>query len=84
MIRVGPGTPMGELLRRYWMPIAPKLEIDEKLKRQIRLLGEDLVVFKDARGRYGLMAEHCSHRGASLFYGKVEEDGIRCPYHGSN
>ena len=80
--RVGPGSPMGELLRRYWMPIAPKSEIDEKGKRQIRLLGEDLVVFKDATGRYGLVAEHCSHRGASLFYGKVEEDGIRCPYHG--
>ncbi len=73
---------MGELLRRYWMPIAPRLEIDEKGKRQIRLLGEDLVIFKDAKGQYGLVAEHCSHRGASLFYGKVEEDGIRCPYHG--
>ncbi len=82
LTRIGPGTPMGELLRRYWMPIAPKLEIDEKGKRQIRLLGEDLVVFKDARGRYGLVAERCSHRGASLFYGRIEEDGIRCPYHG--
>ncbi len=80
--RVGPGTPMGELLRRYWMPIAPQAEIDEKGKRQIRLLGEDLLVFKDAKGRYGLVAEHCSHRGVSLFYGRIEEDGIRCPYHG--
>src|SRR5712692_7429264 len=82
LTRVGGGTPMGELLRRYWMPLAPKLEIDEKGKKQIRLLGEDLVLFKDAEGRYGLVAEHCSHRGASLFYGKIEEDGIRCPYHG--
>jgi 5,5'-dehydrodivanillate O-demethylase len=73
---------MGELLRRYWMPVAPKAEIDEKGKRQIRLLGEDLVVFKDGKGRYGLVAEQCSHRGASLFYGRIEEDGIRCPYHG--
>lgn len=82
LCRVGPGTPMGELLRRYWMPIAPRAEIDEKKKKQIRLLGEDLVAFKDGTGRYGLVAEACSHRGASLFYGKVEEDGIRCPYHG--
>jgi 5,5'-dehydrodivanillate O-demethylase len=82
LTRIGTGTPMGELLRRYWMPIAPRSEIAEKGKRQIRLLGEDLVVFKDATGRYGLVAEHCSHRGASLFYGSIEEDGIRCPYHG--
>lgn len=82
LTRVGPGTPIGELLRRYWMPLAPKAEIDEKGKRQLRLLGEDLLVFKDGGGRYGLVAEQCSHRGASLFYGKVEADGIRCPYHG--
>jgi 5,5'-dehydrodivanillate O-demethylase len=82
LCRIGPGTPMGQLLRRYWMPVAPKAEIDEKGKRQIRLLGEDLIVFRDGGGRYGLAAEQCSHRGASLFYGRVEEDGIRCPYHG--
>ena len=73
---------MGELLRRYWMPIASKAEIDEKGKRQIRLLGEDLLVFKDGKGKYGLVAEQCSHRGASLFYGRLEADGLRCPYHG--
>ena len=56
---------MGELLRRYWMPLAPKMEIDEKGKKQIRLLGEDLLLFKDGRGEYGLVAEQCSHRGAS-------------------
>ena len=82
LCRVGPGTPMGELLRRYWMPVAPKAEIDEKGKRQVRLLGEDLVIFKDGAGKFGLVTEQCSHRGASLFYGKVEQDGIRCPYHG--
>jgi len=82
LTRVAAGTPMGELLRRYWMPLAPKLEIDEKGKKQLRVLGEDLVLFKDGEGRYGLVAEQCSHRGASLFYGRIEADGIRCPYHG--
>lgn len=81
-MRVGPGTPMGELLRRYWMPIGPQAEIDEMGKRPVRLLGEHLLVFKDGQGRYGLLAEECSHRGASLCYGKVEQDGIRWPYHG--
>ena len=82
LTRVGPGTPAGELLRRYWMPVAPKAEIDEKRLRPIRLLGEDLVVFVDRKGRYGLLAEQCSHRSASLAYGRIEEAGIRCPYHG--
>ena len=59
LCHVGPGTPVGELLRRYWMPIAPKAEIDENGKRQIRLLGEDLVVFRDGKGRYGLVVEQC-------------------------
>jgi len=82
LCQVGPGTPMGELLRRYWMPIGPVAEVDEMEKRPVRLLGENLLVFKDRQGRYGLLAEECSHRGASLCYGKVEQDGIRCPYHG--
>jgi len=82
LCRVGPGTPMGELLRRYWMPIAPKAEIDEIRKKQVRLLGENLLAFKDGLGRYDLLAEECSHRGASLCYGKVERDGIGWPYHG--
>ena len=82
LTRTGRGTDMGELLRRYWMPLAPKLEIDQTDKKQIRLLGEDLVLFKNSAGSYGLVAEQCSHRGASLFYGRVEADGIRCPYHG--
>jgi 5,5'-dehydrodivanillate O-demethylase len=82
LCRVGPGTPMGELLRCYWMPIAPKAEVDEKIKRPVKLLGEDLVVFRDGKGRYGLIREACAHRGASLCYGMVDEEGIRCPYHG--
>ena len=82
LTRVGPGTPAGELLRRYWMPIAPKTEVDELRIRPVRLLGEDLVVFKDDLGRYGLLAEHCSHRSASLCYGRIDNDGLRCPYHG--
>ncbi len=80
--RVGPGTPAGELLRRYWMPVAPKAEIDELRIRPVRLLGEDLVAYKDDLGRYGLLGEQCPHRSASLAYGKIDGEGIRCPYHG--
>jgi 5,5'-dehydrodivanillate O-demethylase len=80
--KVGPGTPAGELLRRYWMPVAPKAEVDELRIRRVRLLGEDLVVYKDDRDRYGLLAEQCPHRSASLAYGRIDDDGIRCPYHG--
>jgi 5,5'-dehydrodivanillate O-demethylase len=83
LTRVGPGTPMGELLRRYWQPIcaASELAAEHPLKR-IRIMGEDLVAFRDASGNYGLVGEHCSHRGTSLYYGFIEEQGIRCPYHG--
>ncbi len=80
---VGPGTPAGELLRRYWYPIAIAGELtDEQPTKFARLLGEDLVLFKDKSGRVGLLADHCSHRGASLLYGRVEERGISCAYHG--
>jgi len=80
---VGPGTPAGELLRCYWMPICPAIELTEaKPTRFVRLLGEDLVLFKDRGGRVGLLADHCSHRGASLLYGRVEERGLSCAYHG--
>jgi 5,5'-dehydrodivanillate O-demethylase len=83
MTQVGPGTPAGELLRRYWHPICPAAELsDDKPKKRLRILGEDLVLFKDGQGRYGLVAEQCAHRRVSLYYGFVEEDGIRCPYHG--
>jgi 5,5'-dehydrodivanillate O-demethylase len=82
LTRVGPGTPMGNLLRRYWFPIATITEMRERWTKRVRLLGENLVLFKDRNGRYGLLAEFCPHRRASLAYGIPESDGIRCPYHG--
>jgi len=83
LARVGPGTPAGQLLRRYWQVVAAASELsDEKPKKRVRVLGEDLVLYRDRSGTYGLVGEHCSHRGASLYYGFVEEDGIRCSYHG--
>lgn len=83
LTRVGPGTPAGELLRRYWHPIAVAKELtDEHPTKFVRVLGEDLVLFRDKGGRLGLLADRCSHRGASLAYGRVEERGIACAYHG--
>jgi len=83
LTRVGRGTPAGELLRRYWMPIACAGELtEEKPIKAVRLLGENLVVYRDKCGRYGLVAEQCPHRRASLAFGRVDEEGIRCPYHG--
>lgn len=78
---VGPGTPMGELLRRYWHPVGIASDATN-VPRQIRALGEDLILFRDGAGRPGLLYPRCIHRGASLYYGRVEEDGIRCCYHG--
>src|SRR5688572_25256081 len=78
---VGPGTPMGELLRRYWHPIGLAGDASQT-PRQVRVLGEDLILFRDGEGRPGLVYPHCAHRGASLYYGKVEARGIRCCYHG--
>ena len=81
--RVGPGTPAGQLLRRYWHVVGAAAELnDAKPKKRVRLLGENLLLYKDRSGGYGLVAENCSHRGVSLYYGFVEKDGIRCPYHG--
>ena len=83
LTQVGPGTPAGALLRRYWQPVAAAGELtEEKPIKRVRILGEDLVVYRDASGKYGLVGERCPHRSASLAYGKVEADGIRCPYHG--
>jgi 5,5'-dehydrodivanillate O-demethylase len=81
LTRVGPGTPMGELLRRYWHPAAASAEIEAGETRAVRLLGEDLVLFRCTDGALGLLDERCPHRGASLRHGCVD-DGIRCPYHG--
>jgi 5,5'-dehydrodivanillate O-demethylase len=83
LTQVGPETPGGALLRRYWHPIAIAQELtpDEPTKF-VRILGEDLVLFLDKSGRAGLIADRCPHRGASMLYGRVEERGISCAYHG--
>ncbi len=82
--RVGRGTPMGELMRRYWVPACLSEELLEPDCDPIRLrvLGENLIAFRDTEGRAGVMQERCPHRGASLFFGRNEEGGIRCLYHG--
>ncbi len=83
LTKVGPGEPAGELLRRYWMPVALASELSEQQPAKfVRLLCEDLVLFLDKSGRVGLLADRCSHRNASLCYGRVEERGISCAYHG--
>jgi phenylpropionate dioxygenase-like ring-hydroxylating dioxygenase large terminal subunit len=81
LTEVGRGTPMGELLRRYWHPVGLAKDASETPK-MVRALGEDLVLFRDRSGRPGLVYPRCAHRGASLFYGRTEERGIRCCYHG--
>jgi 5,5'-dehydrodivanillate O-demethylase oxygenase subunit len=82
LTRVGPGTPMGELLRRYWFPVAGASELDKAPIKPVRLLGEDLVLYKDLSGCFGLVDRHCPHRRADLVHGWVEAGGIRCSYHG--
>ena len=82
LTQVAAGTPMGELLRRYWYPVAFTRELEEFPVRPARLLGEDFAVFKTPSGKYGILPEGCPHRRASLAYGVVEADGLRCPYHG--
>jgi phenylpropionate dioxygenase-like ring-hydroxylating dioxygenase large terminal subunit len=81
LVQVGPGTPGGEMLRRYWHPIAVAADIGRR-PMKVRVLGEDLVLFRDLRGRPGLLYPRCAHRGTTLYYGRVEDDGIRCCYHG--
>ncbi len=78
---VGPGTPCGELLRRYWHPISLSDTV-HSVPRKVRILGEDLVLFRDRQGRAGLLYPRCMHRGTSLYYGRIEQEGIRCCYHG--
>ncbi len=82
LTQVGAGTPMGELLRRYWHPIAAVAELDDQPTKPVRLLGEDLVLYKDLGGNYGLLDRHCAHRRADLAHGFVEACGLRCNYHG--
>ena len=82
LTRVGPGTPMGGLLRRYWMPIAGVSEFEHRHTKPIRLMGEDLVLYKDLSGTFGLIDRHCPHRRADLSLGMAERNGLRCNYHG--
>lgn len=83
LTRIGPGTPCGALLRRYWQPAALAEELPEGgAPLPVKLLGENLVLFRDGRGRPGLLGAHCSHRGTDLSYGRVEDGGLRCLYHG--
>jgi 5,5'-dehydrodivanillate O-demethylase oxygenase subunit len=83
LTRVGPGKPAGEMLRRYWWPVAFSQDVQSKsVPVKVTLLAEDFVLFRDGEGHLGLLALHCSHRGTSLEYGRIEDNGIRCCYHG--
>ena len=83
LTKVGPGTLMGDLMRQYWIPVVLSSELPAggRVKR-VRLLGEDLVAFRAPSGRVGLLGEFCSYRRASLYFGRNEEPGLRCVYHG--
>jgi phthalate 4,5-dioxygenase oxygenase subunit len=88
--RIGPGTPCGDLMRRYWQPVALVDEFNPALDpamgvrpvKAVRLLGQDFVLFKNADGTFGLLDRDCPHRGADLSFGRNEGDGLRCPFHG--
>ena len=83
MTRIGPGTPAGNLLRRYWHPVALVDELaGPRPVRPVTVFGETLVLFRDEHGKLGLIARHCAHRGADLCYGRLEDGGLRCPFHG--
>src|SRR5258707_55267 len=84
LTRTGPGTPMGEVIRRYCIPELLDWELPERVCPPVRgkLLGEKLVAFRDTEGRIGMIEEFCAHRGVSLWFGRNEENGLRCPYHG--
>ena len=84
LTRVGPGTPMGTLMREYWVPALPSAEFPapDSPPKRMRLLGENLIMFRDSNGQVGCVVESCPHRGASLFFGRNEEAGLRCVYHG--
>jgi phenylpropionate dioxygenase-like ring-hydroxylating dioxygenase large terminal subunit len=84
MCRVGPGTPMGDMMRHYWIPalMPSELPYPDCPPVRIRLLGENLIAFRTTSGQVGLVANSCPHRGASMFFGRNEEEGLRCVYHG--
>ena len=82
--RVGPGTPMGNFMREYWVPamLSSECPAADSDPLRVMLLGEQLIAFRDSNGKIGLVANNCPHRGASLFFGRNEEAGLRCVYHG--
>src|ERR1700724_2008629 len=82
--RVGPATPMGNLFREYWLPamLSEELPAPDGDPVRVLMLGEQLIAFRDSTGKVGLLANNCPHRGASLFFGRNEESGLRCVYHG--
>jgi len=83
MTRIGPGTPAGSLLRRYWQPVALSEELQPpRPVKAVRLMGQDLVLFRDASGQLGLLDRDCPHRGADLAFGRLEDGGLRCAFHG--
>ena len=83
LTQTNPGTPAGELIRRYWQPVALSEELPAGgAPLSVRILGEELVIFRDDQGRVGLLGIHCSHRGTDLSYGRIEDGGLRCLYHG--
>jgi phthalate 4,5-dioxygenase oxygenase subunit len=83
LTQTDPKTPCGELLRRYWQPVALSEELPNGgAPLKVRILGEDLVLFRDDQDRPGLLGLHCSHRGTDLSYGRIEDGGLRCLYHG--
>ncbi len=82
LTRVGPGTPCGELMRRYWIPVAPLAQLLENPVRKIRILGEDLVLYRNNKGGLGLVGDRCLHRLVDMQWGIPDDNGLRCPYHG--
>ena len=84
LCQVGPGTPMGEVMRQYWLPLltSDELPSPDCPPLRTRLLGENLIAFRTNSGAVGLIANACPHRGASMFFGRNEEEGLRCVYHG--
>src|SRR5213080_1434843 len=84
LTKTGPGTPMGELFRRFWLPALLPAELSKPDcdPVRVRLLSEDLIAFRDSSGRIAFLQNNCPHRGASLFFGRNEENGLRCVYHG--
>jgi len=82
LTQVGPGTPMGNLLRRYWQPIGTALELAQEPVQKVRLFGENLTLYRSERGEYGLIGDRCPHRCLSMEYGIPDERGLRCAYHG--